>query len=64
MSYPNTIIIAIYITGSDINNYKMLNSCILSIYIYIMLRHALIVEGRCSNCTSYAISIILLLSTC
>jgi hypothetical protein len=48
------------VVNTKIIYYKILNSCILSIYIYIILRHTLIIGDRYSNYTSYAISIILL----
>jgi len=50
------------VVNTKIIYYKILNSCILSIYIYVILRHTLIIGDCYSNYTSYAISIILLLA--
>jgi len=48
------------VVNTKIIYYKILNSYILSIYIYIILRHTLITGDCCFNYTSYTISIILL----
>jgi len=46
------------VVNTKIIYHKILNSYILSIYMCIILRYTLIIEDRCSNYTSYTISII------